>query len=100
VVSTGTLDGRERRRFRANIIVEGTGEDGLVGRSVRVGGAELDVVMPIARCVMVTRAQPGGIAVDREVLRRIHREHGGTLAVGGTVARPGPVRVGDELGPA
>lgn len=97
VVSTGTLDGRERRRFRANVVVAGAGEDELVGRTVRLGGAALAVVEPIARCVMVTRAQPGGIEVDREVLRRIHRERGGVLSVGGTVAGPGRVRVGDEL---
>lgn len=100
VVSTGTLAGRERRRFRANVVVEGAGEDDLVGRSVQLGAARLDIVTPVPRCVMVTRAQPGGIGIDRDVLRRIHREHGGTLSVGGPVVAPGSVRVGDELRPA
>ena len=100
VVSTGTLDGRERRRFRANVVVDGAGEDHLLGRAVRAGAAELKIVMPVARCVMVTRAQPGGVGIDRDVLRRIHRERGGTLSVGGTVTRPGAVRVGDELAPS
>ena len=47
---------------------------------------------------MVTRAQPGGIGIDRDVLRWIHRERGGLLAVGGTVVRAGAVRTGDEVG--
>ncbi|CAA9411764.1 MAG: FIG060329: MOSC domain protein [uncultured Pseudonocardia sp.] len=97
VLSTTSTGGEPTRRFRANVVVEGAGEDGLLGRRVRIGTATLAVAMPIARCVMVTRAQPGGIGVDREVLRRIHREHGGNLAVGGSVAAPGTVRVGDAL---
>jgi len=53
----------------------------------------------VPRCVMVTRAQPGGIDVDRDVLRWVHREHGGLLAVGASVVQPGRVRVGDEVRP-
>lgn len=99
LVSTAVLDSRDPRRFRANVVLDGVGEDGLVGRSVRLGTAGLRVVMPVARCVMVTRSQPGGIAVDREVLRRVHRERGGVLSVGAVVARAGLVRVGDLLDP-
>ncbi|WP_300012833.1 MOSC N-terminal beta barrel domain-containing protein [Pseudonocardia sp.] len=97
ILSTATLGGGEPRRFRSNMLVDGGGEDALVGRDVRVGTATLSVVAPIDRCVMVTRAQPGGIGIDREVLRRLHRERGGALSVGGTVAAPGSVRVGDEV---
>ncbi len=97
VLSTGTLGGGELRRFRPNVLVDGEGEDALVGRDVRLGAATLSVAGPIARCVIVTRAQPGGLGIDREVLRRIHRERGGDLSVGGTVATPGTVRVGDQL---
>jgi hypothetical protein len=49
---------------------------------------------------MVTRPQPGGIELDRDVLRRIHRERDGVLAVAGSVERAGVVRTGDEVGPA
>jgi uncharacterized protein len=97
LVSTGTLGTWDRRRFRANVLLDGEGEDALVGRRVRVGGAELDVVAPIPRCVMVTRPQPGGIGRDTSVLRTVHRERGGMLAIGALVARPGAVAVGDEL---
>jgi uncharacterized protein YcbX len=97
LVSTGTLGTWDRRRFRANVVLEGTGEDALVGRRVRLGGAELDVVKQVGRCVMVTRPQPGGIGRDNGVLKTIHRERDGSLAVGALVTRAGPVAVGDEL---
>jgi uncharacterized protein YcbX len=97
LVSTGTLGTWDRRRFRANVVLEGAGEDLLVGRRVRLGGAELDVVKRVDRCVMVTRPQPGGIGRDNGVLKTIHRERDGCLAVGALVARAGTVAVGDEL---
>src|SRR4051794_12037354 len=99
LVSTGTLGAWDRRRFRANVLLAGEGEDALVGRRVRLGSAELDVVKHITRCVMVTRPQPGGIGRDTGVLKTVHRERGGTLAVGALVVQPGPVAVGDELRP-
>lgn len=73
VLSTASMGGEARRRFRANVVVDEQGEDALVGQAVRIGAATVAVSVPIARCVMVTRAQPGGIELDREVLRRIHR---------------------------
>lgn len=97
VLSTASMNGEATRRFRANVVVDGEGEDALIGHAVRIGAATMAVATPIARCVMVTRAQPGGINIDREVLRRIHRDRGGNLAVGGSVTAPGPVRIGDEL---
>jgi uncharacterized protein YcbX len=97
LVSTGTLGTWDRRRFRANVVLEGAGEDALVGRRVRLGGAELDVVKQVDRCVMVTRPQPGGIGRDTGVLKTIHRERDGCLAIGALVARAGTVAQGDEL---
>jgi uncharacterized protein YcbX len=100
LITTGTLGSWDRRRFRSNVVLEGPGEDGLIGTRVRVGGAVLDVNDPIARCVMVTRPQPGGIGRDTSVLKTIHRQHGGDLAVGAQVHTPGTVRTGDDLVPA
>ncbi|MGY1690174.1 MOSC domain-containing protein [Geodermatophilus sp. SYSU D01105] len=97
LVSTGTLGTWDRRRFRANVLLDGEGEDALVGTRVRLGETELDVVKPIDRCVMVTRPQPGGIGRDTGVLRTVHRERGGRLAIGALVVRPGRVAVGDEV---
>jgi len=100
LVSTGTLGGWDRRRFRANVVLAGEGEDDLVGSRVRMGTAELDVVRRVPRCVMTTRPQAGGIGRDTGVLKTIHRERGGALAVGALVTRPGVLAVGDPLGPA
>jgi len=100
LLSAGTLGGWDPRRFRANLVLTGAGEDALVGRRVRVGSAELDVIDRVARCVMVTRPQAGGIGRDTGVLRTVHRERDGALAVGARVPRPGRVAVGDELLPS
>jgi hypothetical protein len=100
LVSTGTIGSWDRRRFRSNVLLDGSGEDDLVGGSVRLGTAVLDVLKPVSRCVMVTRPQPGGIGRDTTVLKTIHRERGSTLAVGALVPVPGRVAVGDELTPA
>ena len=100
LVSTGTLGTWDRRRFRANLLLDGEGEDRLAGTRQRLGTAVLRLVEPVARCVMVTRPQPGGIGRDNGVLKTIHRERGGLLAVGAQVVEPGTVAVGDELTPA
>ncbi len=97
LVSTTTIGRWAPRRFRTNLLLDGADEDSLVGCRIRLGGALLDVGMRIERCVMTTRPQPGGIERDLDVLRTIHRERGGLLAVGAVVAEPGNVRVGDVL---
>jgi len=97
LLSTATLGAWDRRRFRPNLLVDGAGEDDLVGREVRVGGAVLAVAERIPRCVMTTRPQPDGIDRDLDVLRTVHREHGGLLAVGASVRRPGRIAVGDTV---
>lgn len=99
LVTTGTLGTWDRRRFRSNVVLEGPGEDGLIGTRVRLGNALLEVNDPISRCVMVTRPQPGGIGRDTSVLKTIHRRLGGDLAVGAQVRTPGTVRTGDDLVP-
>jgi len=97
LVSTATISGWDRRRFRANVLLDGEGEDLLVGSRVALGEAVLDVGMRIIRCVMTTRPQPGGIERDLDVLRTINRERDRCLAVGALVVQPGAVRVGDAL---
>ena len=59
--------------------------------------AELRVTDRIERCVMVTRPQAGGIERDTGVLKTIHREREGRLAVGALVTRPGAVATGDAV---
>ena len=68
LLSRATIADWPRRRFRANIILDGGGEDALVGARVGLGGAELFIRQRITRCVMVTRPQPEGIdgPIDEE----------------------------------
>ncbi|MDP9070705.1 MAG: MOSC domain-containing protein [Actinomycetota bacterium] len=91
----------DARRFRPNLVVEtdevGFVEDAWLGRVVRAGGAELEVVAPTHRCVMVTRAQPGGLDHQPEVLRALARDRGADLGVYARVRAPGVVRRGDEV---
>jgi len=97
LVSTATIGDWDPRRFRSNVLLDGAGEDDLVGSQIQLGDSRLDVGKQIDRCVMITRAQAGGIDRDLDVLRTVARERGNNLAVGALVARPGEVRVGDEL---
>jgi uncharacterized protein len=97
LVSTETIGSWDRRRFRSNVLLDGAGEDALVGSRVALGEAVLDIGKRIGRCVMTTRPQPDGIERDLTVLRTIARERDACLAVGALVLRPGRVSVGDAL---
>ena len=97
ICSIASLGEWDRRRFRFNVIVDGAGEDDLVGASVSLGAIGLLVKKQISRCVMVTRPQPDGIERDTSVLKTINREREGCLGIGAVVTRPGRVTVGDEL---
>lgn len=100
LVSTGTLGSWDRRRFRANVLLDGAGEDELEGQEAALGELRVRFGRSIERCVMTTRPQPGGIPRDTSVLKTIHRERDGFLAVRAAVLAAGVVRVGDELVPA
>jgi uncharacterized protein YcbX len=103
LLSTASIRHWPVRRFRPNLLLDGAGEDELVGRRIGIGSVALDVVKRIDRCVMITRPQPGGIARDPGVLKTVLREHDGFLGVGTLVVTAGEVHVGDEvvdLGPA
>lgn len=96
IVGADTLDGRDVRRFRTNVVVSGGDEDALVASSIALGSATLDIIKQIYRCIMVTRPQPG---LDRDlgVLKRVIKERNNFLSVGGLVSDTGVVAVGDEL---
>ncbi len=97
LVSTGSIGAWDRRRFRANVVLDGEGEDSLVGSRVRLGDAVLEVSKRLERCVMTTRAQPGGIERDLKVLRTLASEREACMAIGAVVAQPGSVRVSETL---
>jgi uncharacterized protein YcbX len=96
LVSLASLAHHDRRRFRINLVLDGSGEDDLTGTDVRVGAAALRIRNPIPRCVMVNRAQPG-LPADREVLKDVIRQRHNLMGVGAVVTEPGTVSIGDAL---
>ena len=97
IIGAETVGTWDMRRFRPNVVIDGTGEDEWVGRQLQLGDAVVDVVKQIDRCVMTTRRQPGGVERDIDVLRTINRERANNLGVGALVVTPGAVRVGDAI---
>lgn len=97
LLSRSSMRDWEPLRFRANVVLDEAGENALAGHRITLGEATLEVRKRLERCVMVTRPQPGGIDRDLDVLRTIHRELDGCLAIGAVVLEPGLVRTGDEL---
>ena len=89
-------------RFRPNIVValeapdDPFPEDRWVGSILTIGEVTLDVHKRCDRCVLVTRSVDSAPA-DREVLRSLHREHGGDLGIKATVATTGSIQVGDTV---
>lgn len=95
----------DSRRFRMLIELAGCEpheEDRWAGRRVRMGGAELDVLGPVARCATTTR-DPSTGRRDFDALRAIAAYRGfrdGKKIDFGVYARvrePGRVRVGDAV---
>lgn len=96
LVSTTTLGDWPAERFRKNIICDGADEDEMVGSNITIGSARLTVVKKVARCVMVTRPQPG-IDRDLSVLKTLNAERNSELGIGMTIDVAGWVNVGDEV---
>lgn len=95
----------DRRRFRANIVVETEGtepfqEDGWVGGRLIFGdagsGAVVSVTLRDLRCVMIN-LDPETCEKDARVMKtvvRLNENHAGVYA---TVVRTGTIRVGDRV---
>jgi uncharacterized protein YcbX len=89
--------GVDRRRFRANVYlegIEGLAERGWVGRALRLGDAVVGVRQVRGRCVMTT-FDPDTLEQDLTVLQKIYFELDGRTALDCEVLEPGRVRVGD-----
>lgn len=89
-------------RFRANIYVDGLAawaEDAwLSGHEVAVGGARLSFFKPIVRCVATDVSLESGVR-DIDMVAQL-RAHFGRDTLGSyfSIARGGPVAVGDAVG--
>jgi uncharacterized protein YcbX len=88
----------DARRLRPNLVVRTTepvAEEAGLGRTVRIGSAEVVFDRVFQRCVMVGMAQPG-LTDSPDVLKRIgaREDRPVCLAVGGHVLRGGTIEVG------
>jgi uncharacterized protein YcbX len=91
--------GRDVRRLRPNLLVEGveeSGERAWPGATLRLPGAEIRLADLRARCVMTTY-DPDTVAQDTDVLRDIVRRFDGRLCLNARVVRAGWVGVGDPV---
>jgi len=92
----------DKLRFRANLYVDladdaGFGEDGWVGRKVRIGAkAEIQVLERDPRCKMIT-LDPDTAEANPEVMRCVAKEHDGTVGVYAAVLVEGLIRSGDAI---
>jgi uncharacterized protein YcbX len=92
----------DEARFRSNIAVEGLEpweELGWVGRKVRIGEVEFEVVKPKTRC-LATHANPRTGERDipvMTVLKNVYAQEQPTFAVGMTSRGGGEIRVGDNV---
>jgi uncharacterized protein YcbX len=91
------------RRFRSNIAIEGLDawtEQSWLGRAVRIGGVEFDVVKSKVRC-LATHANPVTGERDLQVMQQLMKSFAQkepTLGVGMlTRGAGGEIRVGDEV---
>jgi uncharacterized protein YcbX len=91
----------EVARFRPNVLVDAEGDDfieqGWIGRRVGIGEVVLEIRRPCSRCVMTTRAQPGGIERQLDILRHLNGTHASNLGVLGRVAHAGRLEVGERV---
>jgi uncharacterized protein YcbX len=90
----------DHRRFRANLYIDGLmpqEEVSWVGRRIRAGGAELEVVSRCERCVVITR-DPDTTQTSPELLRLLTEEHETCMGVYCRVVSPGRVAVADFVG--
>lgn len=95
--------GLSEHRFRSNIAIEGVeawAEQSWLGRSIRIGGVEFDVVKPKTRC-LATHANPLTGERDLSVMQGLMRafaQKESTLGVGMlTRGAGGEIRLGDEV---
>lgn len=92
----GTVD---PARFRPNVVVDGWpafAEDGLVGRTLRIGGVRLEVTTRSPRCVMVDM-ESADLPAQSGVLRATGQVNGACLGVVARVVEPGRIQVGDRV---
>jgi len=88
------------RRFRPNVVIEtdgdGTPEIAWRGRKLAIGSAQLEIVVPCPRCVMITHGF-GDVPQDTGLMRTVVHELDQNVGAYARVASGGELRVGDAV---
>ena len=90
------------RRFRPNVLLDFTDSDmpfpeqDLIGKTVTIGDAVLDVVATCPRCSMTTHAF-ADLPKDTKIMRRLVEKTDGNLGVYATIKTPGAIKEADRL---
>jgi len=90
----------DRRRFRANLYVDGLEPEAEVrwlGQRIRAGEAELEVIERCVRCVVVNH-DPDTVETTPRLLDLLVERHDKCMGMYCRVIRPGRVAVGDFVG--
>jgi uncharacterized protein YcbX len=92
------------RRFRANLYLDlprgPFSEDGLVGRTLRIGpAAAISILERDPRCRFITYDPEAPLAAAPlfPLMKLLDREHQGRAGVYAAVRDPGPIQVGDDV---
>ena len=92
----------DMRRFRPNLVIDLPAVDGKpaelawVGKTLRIGSAEIAVEMPCPRCIMTTLPF-ADLEKDPKIMRTLVREFDGDFGVYARVSKPGTLSVGDDV---
>lgn len=91
----------EKERFRANIYPEWDSgepffEDSLVGKSIRIGSAILDVVKKNSRCVVPT-LDPNTAKASPKIQEFIIEKRDSYVGVYATIQKEGEIKVDDDI---
>ena len=89
-------------RFRPNVLLDAPDSDHpfpeteWVGRQIRIGDVELQIVGECPRCAMTTHGF-GDLPRDPGIMRALVEANGGNIGVYARVVRAGTLKVGDSL---
>lgn len=91
----------DQRRFRPNVFIETTAEQGYAetrwcGGSLSAGDLVTAVDAPTVRCSMPSRAQPG-LSNDPSVMKTVAAEAERCVGVYANIERPGRIAIGDTV---
>lgn len=94
--------GIDERRFRPSLVIDtgdatGHPEFEWVGRRLRIGAAEVQILSGCPRCVMITRDFGDGLEADRSVLRHVVRDLDQNVGVYANIVTPGLITTGDSV---